>query len=47
MDAEVSRVTALGATVITSEPVLEGGWAWHVLADPDGNEFCVLQPPPM
>jgi len=18
---------------------------WHVLADPDGNEFCVLQPP--
>ena len=20
-------------------------WRWHVLADPDGNEFCVLQPP--
>jgi len=26
--------------------VLEGGWRWHVLVDPDGNELCVLQPPP-
>lgn len=23
----------------------EDGWLWHILADPDGNEFCVLQPP--
>jgi hypothetical protein len=23
------------------------GWFWHILADPDGNEFCVLQPPGM
>ncbi len=30
---------------LTNEPVHEGGWLWHVLADPDGNEFCVLQPP--
>ncbi len=46
LEAEVSRVTALGATVLTSRPIIEDGWAWHVLADPDGNEFCVLQPPP-
>jgi len=26
-------------------PVTEGGSQWHILADPDGNEFCVLQPP--
>jgi hypothetical protein len=26
-------------------PVMEDGWRWHILADPDGNEFCVLQPP--
>jgi hypothetical protein len=25
----------------------EDGWSWHILADPDGNEFCVLQPPGM
>jgi hypothetical protein len=21
------------------------GWGWNILADPDGNEFCILQPP--
>jgi len=46
LDAEVGRVLALGATRLTAEPVEEHGWAWHVLADPDGNEFCVLRPPP-
>jgi predicted enzyme related to lactoylglutathione lyase len=45
LDAEVARVTALGASRITEDPVEEAGWSWHVLADPDGNEFCVLQPP--
>lgn len=46
LDAEVARVQAAGGVVLTPEPVVEGGWRWHVLADPDGNEFCVLQPPP-
>jgi len=32
--------------LLTPEPIVEGGWAWHVLADPDGNEFCVIGPPP-
>jgi predicted enzyme related to lactoylglutathione lyase len=45
LDAEVARVETLGATRLTAEPIEEGGWAWHVLADPDGNEFCVLRPP--
>ena len=44
--AEVARVVEAGATVLTSEPVEEDGWRWHILADPDGNELCVLQPPP-
>jgi predicted enzyme related to lactoylglutathione lyase len=47
LQAEVRRVTGLGATLLTSEPVTEDGWFWHILADPDGNEFCVLQPPGM
>jgi predicted enzyme related to lactoylglutathione lyase len=46
MAAEVSRVLALGATLLTADPIEENRTAWHVLADPDGNEFCVLQPPP-
>ncbi|MBK1786266.1 VOC family protein [Prauserella cavernicola] len=37
LDAEVARLTALGATVLTEH---EG----HVvLADPEGNEFCVME----
>ncbi len=44
LDAEVARLTGLGARLVTTEPVLESGWRWHVLADPDGNEFCALQP---
>ena len=43
--AELERVTGLGAARLTSEPVVEDGWRWHVLADTEGNEFCVLQPP--
>jgi predicted enzyme related to lactoylglutathione lyase len=43
---EVDRVVALGARRLTDRPIAEDGWTWHVLADPDGNEFCVLQPPP-
>ena len=45
LDSEVSRVQAAGGVVLTAEPVVEAGWRWHVLADPDGNELCVLQPP--
>ncbi|MET9269961.1 VOC family protein [Kribbella sp. NPDC003557] len=45
LDAEVTRVRNLGARLMTEEPVVEAGWVWHVLADPDDNEFCVLQPP--
>jgi predicted enzyme related to lactoylglutathione lyase len=43
--AEVTRILGLGATLLTESPVTEDGWCWHILADPDGNEFCVLQPP--
>jgi predicted enzyme related to lactoylglutathione lyase len=45
LDAEVGRILGLGASLLTEQPVAEDGWRWHILADPDGNEFCVLQPP--
>ncbi|WP_328293808.1 VOC family protein [Kineococcus sp. NBC_00420] len=45
LEAEVARVEAAGGVLLTSEAVVEHGWRWHVLADPDGNELCVLQPP--
>ena len=40
-DAEVERILALGAT---PTDVGQGGdVSWVVLADPEGNEFCVLR----
>ena len=38
-DAEVDRLLALGAT---RADVGQGDESWVVLADPEGNEFCVL-----
>ncbi len=40
-DAEVERLLALGAT---RADVGQGDVTWVVLADPEGNEFCVLRP---
>jgi catechol 2,3-dioxygenase-like lactoylglutathione lyase family enzyme len=42
---EVERIRALGGVVITEEPLAEFGFTWQVLADPDGNELCVVEPP--
>lgn len=39
--AEVDRLISLGATRID---IGQGDVSWVVLADPDGNEFCVLTP---
>jgi Glyoxalase-like domain len=40
----VARLMALGAEHTTGSLIEEDGWIWYVLADPDGNEFCVLRP---
>jgi predicted enzyme related to lactoylglutathione lyase len=39
--AEVERLISLGATRID---IGQGDVTWVVMADPDGNEFCVLTP---
>jgi catechol 2,3-dioxygenase-like lactoylglutathione lyase family enzyme len=36
--AEIDRLVGLGATVVTDDPAEH----FVVLADPEGNEFCVL-----
>jgi len=45
LETEAERICGLGASLLTGHPVTKHGWRWHILADPDGNEFCVLQPP--
>jgi predicted enzyme related to lactoylglutathione lyase len=39
--AEIDRLVSLGATRVD---IGDGDVSWVVLADPDGNEFCVLAP---
>jgi len=43
-NAEVARLIALGASRVD---VGQGDVSWVVLADPEGNEFCVLQNRPV
>ena len=41
-DEEVVRVLGLGATQIDDQRSPEGA-GWVVLADPEGNEFCIVR----
>ena len=41
-DDEVDRILGLGATM--ADDRRDGDKGWAVLADPEGNEFCVLTP---
>jgi predicted enzyme related to lactoylglutathione lyase len=40
--AEVARLVTLGATEVAEHSI--PGLIWTVLADPEGNQFCVGQP---
>jgi catechol 2,3-dioxygenase-like lactoylglutathione lyase family enzyme len=40
-DAELQRLLGLGAT--PADVGQTGDEGWHVLADPEGNEFCLLR----
>lgn len=37
-DAELARLVTLGARVVAPQP------GWTTLADPEGNEFCLMRP---
>jgi len=42
IDAEATRLEALGATRLEPGPArAEFSSHWHLMADPEGNEFCV------
>lgn len=47
LDAEADRLVALGATRVPSHQAASGevaefGIRWITMADPEGNEFCVV-----
>ena len=41
IEAEAARLEALGARRVAAEPVYEHDTNWILMADPEGNEFCV------
>lgn len=41
-DEEVERLIGIGATVVADHRTPDGK-GWVVLADPEGNEFCILR----
>jgi predicted enzyme related to lactoylglutathione lyase len=44
--AEVERALSLGATHVDIGQANDPDATWIVLADPEGNEFCILRPRP-
>ena len=43
LDSEVHRLERLGARRLTPTPQNQFSQTWFVLADPEGNEFCVAK----
>jgi predicted enzyme related to lactoylglutathione lyase len=41
VDAEVTRLESIGARRVETESRAEHGTRWVIMADPEGNEFCV------
>jgi predicted enzyme related to lactoylglutathione lyase len=44
LEQEVARLKSLGATSVSDRIELYGA-RWYVMADPEGNEFCVAAKP--
>ncbi len=42
LDAAVARIEELGGSFLEDHEI--GGFAWKVMADPEGNEFCIAVP---
>ena len=41
IEAEAGRLVDLGASRLAADHVSEHGHSWILMADPEGNEFCV------
>jgi predicted enzyme related to lactoylglutathione lyase len=41
IEAQARRFEELGATRVSTEPVVEYGCSWIVMQDPEGNELCL------
>jgi predicted enzyme related to lactoylglutathione lyase len=46
VESATSRIEALGGTRAPSDDFHEYGFDWRVMADPEGNEFCLIYTSP-
>jgi predicted enzyme related to lactoylglutathione lyase len=42
LDEALARIEAIGATRRSELSMTEWGYDWRVVADPEGNEFCLV-----
>jgi predicted enzyme related to lactoylglutathione lyase len=43
VEVATQRALELGATTVPNGDVHEHDMSWRVLADPEGNEFCLVE----
>jgi predicted enzyme related to lactoylglutathione lyase len=42
LDGAFAQIVALGGSAVSDILEMPGGYRWRVMADPEGNEFCIL-----
>ena len=45
IEVAATRIEALGGRQLTGADYSEDGFSWRVMADPEGNEFCLIVTP--
>jgi len=42
LDGAFAQIVALGGSAVSDILEMPGGYRWRVMADPEGNEFCIV-----
>ena len=42
LDGAFAHIVALGGSAVSDILEMPGGYRWRVMADPEGNEFCIV-----
>ena len=42
LDRAFAGIVALGGSAVSDVLEMPGGYRWRVMADPEGNEFCIV-----
>jgi predicted enzyme related to lactoylglutathione lyase len=42
LDRALAKIVALGGSAVSDILEMPGGYRWRVMADPEGNEFCIV-----